>query len=165
MSSLPVNILLLLLHHTVIIHVIIHILLWILALLDLGLVDHLLHCLLLVHLVWIVHDLLLNIVLWLLLVVVFNVVQLDWLLWTLSLLHLVVFELGKTAFVAWVSEGEVLVLASAAAPGTWSFADMHFVIWRAHILERFVGCQRSLLLKVDSLLVLGGLDDSSFLFA
>lgn len=100
MSSLPVNILLLLLHHTVIIHVIIHILLWVLALLDLGLVDHLLHCLLLVHLVWIVHDLLLNIVLWLLLVVVFNVVQLDWLLWTLSLLHLVVFELGKTAFVA-----------------------------------------------------------------
>lgn len=102
MCSLPVNVLLLL-------HVIIHILLWVLALLNLRLIDHSLHGLLLVEVIWVVHDLLLNIVLWLLLEAILALIELSWLLWSLFLLHLLVFELSKTTFVAGISECKVLV--------------------------------------------------------
>lgn len=108
MRSLPVNILLLFIHHTIVVHIVIHVLLGVLALLNLGLVHYLLHRLLLAHVVWVVYDLLLHVVLCLLLLVHVLVV-LALLLKSLGFFQLVVFELGEAAFVAGVSESEVLV--------------------------------------------------------
>lgn len=155
MWSLPVDILLLFIHHTVVIHV----LLRILALLNLRLVNYLFHCLLLHHILWIVYYLLLHVVMCLLLIHVLVVLKLF--LHSLCFFQLVVFKLRQPTFVAWVSESEVLVQASAAGPSSWSLTALAFFIWRSSGLKRFVA-ERSLLFILKSFLVLSGLDDGSF---